>query len=147
MNKKLEISPLNIDRKATKNEVKKVLEKYRLFLLAEEQERHPKITSEYSLVPPSKTNKFYSSTERAAIENVDRENERSEYITTISAAVNRLDFSERAILIQRYLTKGEVYDFEVYNDLGFSERKYYRLKNRAFNNLAFALKIEVYKDS
>ena len=35
--------------------------------------------------------------------------------------------------------------YELYNEMGMSESKYYRIKSRAFYKLAFALRIEVYK--
>ncbi|MFA9457414.1 ArpU family phage packaging/lysis transcriptional regulator, partial [Halalkalibacter sp. AB-rgal2] len=35
------------------------------------------------------------------------------------------------------------FDYQIYNDLGLSERQYYRIKSRAFYKLAFILKIEV----
>lgn len=133
-----------IDRKATKKAVEAALEKYRIFLLTLRLDQLPKVTQHYSLVP-SNTNKFHSSTEEMAIKNADYERERSEYIKRMVEAVNRLDYWERAIIIQRYMNEEDVFDYEVYNDLGMSERKYYRLKSRAFYKLAFTLKIEVYK--
>jgi len=38
-----------------------------------------------------------------------------------------------------------MYDYELYNEMGMSESKYYRLKARTFYKLAFILRIEVYK--
>jgi ArpU family phage transcriptional regulator len=38
-----------------------------------------------------------------------------------------------------------VFDYEIYNEIGMSERRYYRLKARIFYKLAFILKIEEYK--
>lgn len=141
----IDIKPLNIDRKATKKTVETVLKKYRIFLLSEDIEKHPQITPSYSLVPPSKTNTFYSTTESAAIENVDRQRERSEYLTRILNAVNRLEYIERALLIQRYMTKEEVYDYEVYMELGLGKTKYNSVKNDAMIRLAIALNIEIYE--
>ncbi|ALF09882.1 ArpU family phage packaging/lysis transcriptional regulator [Parageobacillus thermoglucosidasius] len=134
-----------IDRKATKKAVEAALEKYRIYLLTLRLDQLPRVTQHYSLVPPSNTNKFHSSTEEMAIRNADYERERDEYIQRVTAAINRLSKWERAILIRRYMTEDDVYDYEVYNDLGMSERKYYRIKSRAFYKLAFALRIEVYK--
>lgn len=144
MEKQLEFILPEIDREATKKSVEAALEKYRVFLLTQSLDKLPKVTQQYSLVP-SNTNKFHSSTEESAISNVDYERERSEYIKRVAMAVNRLGYWERAILIRRYMTEDDVYDYEIYNDLGMSERKYYRIKSRAFYKLAFALKIEVYK--
>jgi ArpU family phage transcriptional regulator len=148
MEKQLEFILPEIDRDATKKAVEAALEKYRIFLLTLRLDQMPKVTQQYSLdVPPSNTNKFHSSTEEMAIRNADYERERSEYIKRIALAVNRLGYWERAIIIQRYMTEDEdVFDYEVYNNLGMSERKYYRIKSRAFYKLAFALKIEKYKN-
>jgi ArpU family phage transcriptional regulator len=146
MEKQLEFMLPEIDRDATKKAVEAALEKYRLFLLTLRLDQLPRVTQQYSLdVPPSNTNKFHSSTEEMAIRNVDYERERSEYIKRVTLAVNRLSYWERAIIIRRYMTEDDVYDYEIYSDLGMSERKYYRIKSRAFYKLAFALKIEVYK--
>ncbi|THD15357.1 ArpU family transcriptional regulator [Anoxybacillus ayderensis] len=129
-----------IDRKATKKAVEAALEKYRIFLLTLKLDQMPKVTQHYSLVP-AKTNKLHSSTEEIAIRNADYE----QYIQRIVEAVNRLDYWERAIIIQRYMNGEGVFDYAVYNELGMSHRHYYRLKSRAFYKLAFALEIEVYR--
>lgn len=39
----------------------------------------------------------------------------------------------------------EMYDYEVYAEMGMSQRSYYRIKAKAFYRLAFALREEVYK--
>ncbi|NMH72798.1 hypothetical protein HF078_06920 [Bacillus sp. RO2] len=48
-------------------------------------------------------------------------------------------------MIRRYLEEDEVFDYEIYNELGMSERRYYRFKGRIFYKLAFILRIELYK--
>lgn len=144
MEKRLEFMLPEIDRVATKKAVEAALEKYRMYLLTLRLDQLPKVTQSYSLVL-AVINQFHSSTEKIAIRNVDYEWEREEYIRRVINAVNRLSKWERAIIIQRYMSEEDVYDYEVYHELGMSERKYYRLKSRAFYKLAFALKIEVYK--
>lgn len=134
-----------IDRKETKKAVEAALERYRVFLLTLRLDELPAVTQQYSLVPPTNTNKFHSSTEEVAIANADYDLKRKEYIQRIVEAVNRLDYWERAIIIQRYMRTEEVFDYAVYNELGMSHRNYYRLKSRAFYKLAFALEIEVYR--
>ncbi|WP_245823542.1 ArpU family phage packaging/lysis transcriptional regulator [Metabacillus halosaccharovorans] len=135
-----------IDREKTKEAVEAALEKYRFYLLTVPDEKLPKVTATYSLVPPSNTNAFHSSTEDAAIDNVDRERERYRYLEWVIRGVNRLTKMEREIIYKRYLEDEETFDYEVYNEIGFSERRYYRLKARIFYKLAFILKIEVYKN-
>ncbi|WP_245399838.1 ArpU family phage packaging/lysis transcriptional regulator [Niallia sp. Man26] len=134
-----------IDREETKKAVEAAFEKYQFYLLTVPDEKLPKVTATYSLTPPSSTNEFHSSTEDIAIRSIDFERERDRYIEWIRRAVNRLSNKEREIIIKRYLQGEEVFDYEVYNELGFGERKYYRLKARIFYKLAFLLRIEVYK--
>ncbi|MDM8151630.1 ArpU family phage packaging/lysis transcriptional regulator [Priestia megaterium] len=134
-----------IDRKETKKAVEVAFEKYRFYLLTIPEERLPKLTSTYSLIPPANANEFYSSTENIATKTVDFERERDKYIELVRKAVNRLSVKEREIIIKRYLQDEEVFDYEIYNEIGYSERRYYRLKARIFYKLAFLLKIEVYK--
>lgn len=135
-----------IDREQTKGAVEDILEKYRIYLLREPIERLPKITPNYSLEMPSFTNAFHSSTEETAIHNVDFEINRQSLLKKVQRAVNRLGYWERAIIIQKYMTQDNVFDYEVYNDLNMSEKKYYRIKSRAFYKLAFSLRIEVYEE-
>ncbi|MBY6053313.1 ArpU family phage packaging/lysis transcriptional regulator [Cytobacillus firmus] len=134
-----------INRDETKKAVEKAFEKYRFYLLTIPEEKLPKLTATYSLVPPTISNEFHSKTEDTAINAVDFEREREEYINWIRKAVNRLAPKEREIIIKRYLHEEELYDYEIYNEMGFSERRYYRQKARIFYKLAFLLKIEVYK--
>jgi ArpU family phage transcriptional regulator len=134
-----------IDREETKGAVEKELEAYRILVLKEPEERLPKITQTFSFIPPANTNRFHSSTEDAAVTNIDNEMERQSFLLKVQKAVNRLNRREREVIIKRYMDPEEHFDYQVYNDLGMSERQYYRLKARAFYNLAFALRIEVYE--
>ncbi len=135
-----------INREETKLAVENALERYRIYMLTQPEDLQPKTTQQFSFIPLSNTNAFHSSTEQAAVQNVDREIERRNYIKKIQNAINRLGYLERAILILRYMDREEKYDYEVYNQLGMSERKYYRVKGTLFYNFAFALRIEVYKE-
>ncbi|MDY0396798.1 ArpU family phage packaging/lysis transcriptional regulator [Virgibacillus halophilus] len=134
-----------IDRDATRSEVEKMMEQYKISLLMDPEDEQPKITSAFRLVPAGPNNQFQSTTEDVAVKRLEMERKRKEIISKIQKAVNRLNFQERSVIIKRYLTEDDVYDYEVYNELGFSERKYYRIKSRAFYKLAFILRIEVYK--
>lgn len=133
---------VNESRKASEN----ALEEYRFMLLTQSLDMIPKVTSSFSIVPPSNTNRFYSTTEDAAIKNVDYETNRSDYIKRIAIAVNRLNELERSILIMRYMLEDDVFDYQVYNDLNLSESKYHRVKARALYKLALILGVEIYKD-
>ncbi|WGG44186.1 ArpU family phage packaging/lysis transcriptional regulator [Rossellomorea sp. DA94] len=146
MNKQLFVLP-EIDRKKTKAAVESAFEKYRFYLLMVSEEKLPKVTATYSIVPPSYSNEFYSSTEQAAINGIELEMSRDRHIEWVLRGVNRLNNIEREIIYKRYLEDEEVYDYEIYNGLGMSERRYYRLKARIFYKLAFILKIERDKET
>ncbi|WP_378210024.1 ArpU family phage packaging/lysis transcriptional regulator [Anoxybacteroides rupiense] len=137
----------DVDGEKTKEAVEAALEKYRIYILTVPDEWLPKVTQTYHLdVPPSNTNAFYSSTESAAIKRADFERERDEYMERIRRAVNKLNKMERELIIKRYMALEESYDYEIYNEMGISESKFYRIREKAFYKLAFALRIEVYKE-
>jgi ArpU family phage transcriptional regulator len=146
MTKQMDFKLPEIDRELTKTAVEGALEKYMIYLLMEPEERMPKVTQSFSLIPPAPSNQFHSSTEDAAVNYLDEVKERQDYLQRIRKAVNRLAIQERGIIINRYMNQEDVFDYEVYNELGMSERKYYRVKGRAFYKLAFMLKIEVMKE-
>ena len=135
-----------INRKETRDKVEAALEKYKIMLLMEPEEYEPKITASFSLASSAPTNEFSSTTEETAIKKMESERKRREYITKIKKAVNRLNHQERTVIIKRYINEDDIYDYEVYNELGYSERKYYRIKSRAFYKLAFILRIEIYNE-
>jgi ArpU family phage transcriptional regulator len=134
-----------IDREKTKAAVESALEKYRFLLLTVPEDKLPKVTATYSLVPPSFTNEFHSSTEQVAIDRIEMDLARNRHIDWVLRGVNRLSKLEREIIYKRYLEDEENFDYEIYNEIGMSERRYYRLKARIFYKLAFILKIEEYK--
>lgn len=135
-----------IDRDATQKNVEKAIAKYRYYALQTEDEFLPKITASYSMVPPTNTNAFHSPTEDAAIRMADLERERMEYITRFAKAVNRLSPREREAFVLKYMGEEELYDYEVYNQLGMGETYYYtKFKPRMFYKFAIAMRIEVYK--
>ena len=135
----------DIDGEKTKQAVETILERYRIYMLAVPDEQLPRITPSYSLVPPSNTNAFYSSTESAVIRKIDKEREREEFIQRMCWAVNKLSQRERELITKRYMTLEDVHDYMLYPELGMSEKTYYNVKKRAFYKLALALRIEVYK--
>ena len=65
----------------------------------------PKVTASYSIVPPSVTNEFNSSTENIAIERAQYEMARLKFMNWIHRAVNRLP--KREIIIYMYYMEEE----------------------------------------
>ncbi|UQZ41349.1 ArpU family phage packaging/lysis transcriptional regulator [Bacillus subtilis] len=134
-----------IDEEATKSKAEKLLYQYRLYLLQVPDDFLPKVTPTYSIVPPSVTNELHSSTEEAALKRIDWEIQRDKFLKNIQRAVNRLSQRERQIIVMLYMKPEEMYDYEVYAEMGLSQRSYYRVKAKALYRLAFALREEVYK--
>ncbi|KJJ41240.1 ArpU family transcriptional regulator [Bacillus subtilis] len=134
-----------INEEATKSKAEKLLDQYRLYLLQVPDNFLPKVTSTYSIVPPSITNEFHSSTEEAALKRLDWEIQRDKFLKRIQRAVNRLSQRERQIIVMLYMQPEEMYDYEVYAEMDLSQRSYYRVKAKALYRLAFALREEVYK--
>ncbi|WP_062049249.1 ArpU family phage packaging/lysis transcriptional regulator [Bacillus sp. JCM 19034] len=127
-------------RNKIKEKVEAALEKYQMYLLLVDEAVIPKVTQSYSIIPPTKTNVFYSSTENAALESIERNKQYGQYIERIRKAINKLSDQERAIIIKRYLV-GDTFDYQVYNELSLSERQYYRIKSKAIHKLAFILQL------
>jgi len=134
-----------IDEKASKKAVEKALYEYRDLLITLPMYLMPKITPSYSITPPTNTNAFHSSTEEAALERIEFENMRNEYLNKIHEAVNNLKEKERAIIIMKYLQHDVGYDPDIWAEIGVGSTRYYEIKGEAMLRLAFILKVEVYK--
>jgi ArpU family phage transcriptional regulator len=134
------------DGEKTKERVEEHFSEYRMYLLTAPDDLMPKITQTFSIQPPSKSNAFHSTTESVAIERAEYEMERDDFIERTHRAVNRLSSRERELITKSYMTLEDVYDYDVYNEMGVSETTYYRIREKAFYKLAFSLRIVVYKD-
>lgn len=135
-----------VNEKETKIKVESEFEKYRYLLLKSGETDFPSITQTYTFQPPSKTNVIHSSVEHAAIKNVDIEKFRKTFLGRMQLSVNRLSYLQRAILIRRYMTDDSIFDYEVFNELGMSERNYHRVKAKALLRLAAILNLEVFEE-
>lgn len=128
-----------IDEEATKARVEQLLNQYRLYLLQVPDDFLPKVTSTYSIVPSSITNEFHSSTEDVALKRLDWEIQRDKFLKKIQRAVNRLSQREWQIIVMLYMQPEEMYDYEVYAEMGMSQRSYYRVKAKALLYIGWRL--------
>lgn len=142
----LNLDMKELDVKVSVKKALRALNKYRMYMLSVDDEYLPKVTPTYSLTPPSNTNQFHSSTENV-IEFVDREREKEQYMTLIWKGVNRLSAESRKLIIEKYMGRDELYDFEVYNRMGISKPNFDRRKREALKGLACSLGIAVYRDA
>ncbi|OTW86284.1 ArpU family transcriptional regulator, partial [Bacillus thuringiensis serovar cameroun] len=123
---------------------------YRQFGMMREE---MKVTPSYEIRYHGPTNDVGKPLEDVAVANI-QQSEREEWIKKMSFRIdqflNRLGNSnagriQRDIISKRYLEEEDVCDYMIYNEIGMTERTYRRWKSRAFYNLAFALRLEVYE--
>ncbi|WP_242290011.1 ArpU family phage packaging/lysis transcriptional regulator [Bacillus cereus group sp. BfR-BA-01319] len=145
MNKQLSFKMPVLDEEETKNEVEKVFEEYRMYLSQMPSDILPKVTASYSIVPPSVTNEFNSSTENIAIERVQYEMARDKFMNWVYRAVNRLPKRERQIIYMYYMEEEKGYDPDIMDEVGLGRTTYYKVKGKALLRLAFSLRKEVFK--
>lgn len=135
-----------IDRESTREKVEENLENYRMCLLTEPVDYEPNITSSMKDIPITPSNQFHSSTEQAAINRLEEERKRKGFMNWVEKCVNRLNRNEKDIIVNLYFKYEEPMNYIVYNELGFSEAKYYRIKSDAYYKLAFIMRLQVYKE-
>lgn len=135
----------NIDRRATKKTVESFLGKVRLYKQLGFIRKEANSTPSYEPRLHGKTSNIYKSTEEVATKNIHNEQKIMEMFNEVNDALNKLDDKEKEIIRRRYLESDDIFDYEVYNDLNLSERKYYRVKAKAIIKLAIILSIEIYQ--
>ncbi|MED3387815.1 ArpU family phage packaging/lysis transcriptional regulator [Bacillus thuringiensis] len=145
MNKQFTFKMPVLDEEETKNEVEKVFEEYRMYLSQMPSDILPKVTASYSIVPPSVTNEFNSSTENIAIERLQYEMARDKFMNWVHRAVNRLPKRERQIIHMYYMEEEKGYDPDIMDEVRLGRTTYYKVKGKALLRLAFSLRKEVFK--
>ncbi|PHC36763.1 ArpU family transcriptional regulator [Bacillus toyonensis] len=142
-----------IDRVTTQKKLEGVLENVRLYRQFGMMREEMKVTPSYEIRYHGPTNDVGKPLEDVAMANI-QQSEREEWIKKMSFRIdqflNRLGNSnagriQRDIISKRYLEEEDVCDYMIYNEIGMTERTYRRWKSRAFYNLAFALRLEVYE--
>ncbi|MGH0945084.1 ArpU family phage packaging/lysis transcriptional regulator [Bacillus mycoides] len=142
-----------IDRAATQGKLERLLEEVRIYKQFGMVREEMKVTSSYEVRYHGPTNKIGNPLEDVALANIKR-SEREQYLENISFRINqflsrlgngRAGRIQRDIINKRYLEEEDVCDYMIYNEIGMAERTYRRWKSRAFYNLAFALRLEVYE--
>ncbi|MHB0798260.1 ArpU family transcriptional regulator [Bacillus thuringiensis] len=142
-----------IDRAATQEKVEEILENVRIYKQFGMIRKEMKVTPSYKVRQHGPTHIVGKPLEDVAIANL-QQSEREEWLELISFRIdqflNRLGNGsagriQRDIISKRYLEEEDVCDYMIYNEIGMAERTYRRWKSRAFYNLAFALRLEVYE--
>ena len=127
-----------LDYKATKREVIKVIGRYKNALNKLYLKSEPRITPQYTIVPPSFTNEFHSSTEDAALWSDTVGKKFKDYVERVNAAVNR-------VVIYRSLIQ-EQSDVLIGSEMNYSEFTIRDIRMEGIKQLAYALGVDVYQD-
>ncbi|MCR8645560.1 ArpU family transcriptional regulator [Paenibacillus sp. N1-5-1-14] len=134
---------MTIDKAATRKRVEEALETVRVYKRIGFVRQEVKTTQSYEARYHGNTNTVNKSTERVAVANVDGEERLREWTSNVERAVQQLDQKERNIIERRYLEEDPDYDFMLCHELNMSERTYRRVKAKAFEKLAYMLRLEV----
>ncbi|WP_026592380.1 ArpU family phage packaging/lysis transcriptional regulator [Bacillus sp. UNC437CL72CviS29] len=141
-----------IDRAATQEKLESLLEEVRIYRQFGMVREEMKVTPSYEVRYHGSTNVVGNLLEDVALENIKR-SEREQYLKNMSFRIDkflsrlgngRAGRIQRDIINKRYLEE-DVCDYMIYNEIVMAERTYRRWKSRAFYNLAFALRLEVYE--
>ncbi|PFY60526.1 ArpU family transcriptional regulator [Bacillus toyonensis] len=152
MTKQLSFLP-KIDRTATQEKLEGVLESVRIYRQFGMIRKEMKVTPSYEIREHGPTHAVGKPLEDVAIANI-QQSEREEWLELISFRIDQFlkrlgngsaGRIQRDIISKRYLEEEDVCDYMIYNEIGMAERTYRRWKSRAFYNLAFALRLEVYE--
>ncbi|MGW5955305.1 ArpU family phage packaging/lysis transcriptional regulator [Bacillus mycoides] len=152
MTKQLSFLP-KIDRTATQEKFEGVLESVRIYRQLEMIRKEMKVTPSYEMREHGQTHTVGKPLEDVAIANL-KQSEHEEWLELMSFRINQFlsrlgngcaGKMQREIINKRYLEEEAVCDYMVYNEIAMAERTYRRWKSRAFYNLAFALRLEVYE--
>ncbi|MCR6854671.1 ArpU family phage packaging/lysis transcriptional regulator [Paenibacillus jamilae] len=152
MTKQLSFLP-KIDRIATQKKLEGVLEKVRLYRQFGMMREEMKVTPSYEIRYHGPTNDVGNPLEDVAMANI-QQSEHEKWLKLMSFRIDQFlsrlgngnaGRIQRDIISKRYLEEEDVCDYMIYNEIGMTERTYRRWKSRAFYNLAFALRLEVYE--
>lgn len=139
----------DLDRKRTQAAVEDALEKYRFFKTITFEVREAKTTASYQERLHGPTHVTSDQTSSIALYNVDEPERRKQYCERIEQIIERLPQREM-LLMSQLIKKDRVYNYVVYNqifDPPISEYTFYKIKWEATKKLAYALNIQVFKES
>lgn len=139
-----------LDGKRTKEAVEAALEKYRIFMTTDVEEREASTTSSLSNTPRGNTGTTSDQTGDIATYNIDIKKQRQDYCRRVDRVVNRLHPMEKLLIEERYMKSPYVFDYQVYTfkfKPPISPGKYKKLRRNAIYQIALALDIAVEKVS
>lgn len=102
------------------------------------------MTPNYAIRDYSSNSGISKPVEDAAISNAEVDMAMKHQWDMLQRALGILRADERKLVELRYMSKETPFDYEVYNNMGVSERTYKRVKQSAIKKLGMALGIAVF---
>lgn len=137
-----------IDRKATQKKVEDLLDNVRIHRQFGMIRQEMKVTPSYTPRFHGATHRVGNLAEDVALQNI-KQQQREEWLAYMSRRIDtvlsRLPRIQRELINKRYLETADQLDYLVYNELGMSDKTFRRHRDKAFYNLAFALRLEVFE--
>ena len=133
-----------LDYKATKKAVMRVIAKYKNSLNKLYLKSEPRITPQYTIVPPSFSNSFHSSTEDAALWADTHGKRHKEFVDRVNDALNTLPATNR-IVIYRSLIQ-EQSDIKIGLEMNYSEFRIRDFRVEGIKLLSYALGVDKYEN-
>ena len=135
-----------IDEEATRDAVEKYLQQAREYIVTEYIPDEPTMTAVYSDMPRGNTGTTSDQTGNIATRNVDEPERRRRHIERAEKAIGRLGGRQQKLIRNRYMDDDDVWDYDVAENLGYSDRHYRRIKSVAIYRLAGMLGLVMLQD-
>lgn len=133
-----------LDYKATKKAVMRVIAKYKNSLNKLYLKSEPRITPQYTIVPPSFTNQFHSSTEDAALWADTHGKRHKEFVDLVNDALNQLPATNRLVIYRSLIQ--EQSDIKIGLEMNYSEFRIRDFRVEGIRLLSYALGVDKYEN-
>ena len=128
----------------TKQAVMQVIGRYKNALNKLYLKSMPSITPHYTIVPPSFTNQFHSSTEDAALWADTHGKKHKEFVDLVNDALNQLPATNRLVIYRSLIQ--EQSDIKIGLEMNYSEFRIRDFRVEGIRLLSYALGVDKYEN-
>ncbi|GGI46005.1 ArpU family transcriptional regulator [Paenibacillus marchantiophytorum] len=147
MDRIIDIEQADIDQKATRKRVERVLEMVRMYQSIGSMRKDRGVFADFKPAPRAADLRSLNGGDTAAdlpsLNELDTAAYLANLCVEVEEVVSRLDEQEQEMIRRRYLQKEKVFDFLLFHELNLSERTYRRVKAKAMSKLAYMMRLEV----
>lgn len=140
----MEMELYNVDVEKTRLAVERYLNKAREYQVTEYIPDEPVTTASYSDMP--RGGGISDAAGNLAIRTVDIMERRKKHVERAEKAITKLGYKQQLVIRERYLNEDDAWDVDVARKIGYSDRHYRRIKNKAMSRLATSLGLLVFKE-